>query len=178
MHWRVLASIMNNTGINLDGWTDKQRRRDGNEAGTVAISSVTIRSGKSGEGSTTLLPITGKGFVDSHFHLDAMQKRAGIRNFNTLLEKGPGYSDRFVLEFAVTCYSSLVPPVSQLQNPDSRLRFTFGLHPKEVFKYDSTRVTQVLRAAETAPYSVGLGEIGLDYTGRHLDYADAQLQTF
>jgi Tat protein secretion system quality control protein TatD with DNase activity len=94
-----------------------------------------------------------------------MQKRAGIRNFNTLLEKGPGYSDCFVLEFAVACYSSHVPPVSQLQNPDSRLRFTFGLHPKEVFKYDSTRVTQVLRAAETAPYSVGLGEIGLDYTG-------------
>jgi TatD DNase family protein len=102
-------------------------------------------------------------FVDSHFHLDRMLKKTpGVTTFGGLEKrwKRLGYElEAGVVNCVFPEHWGMMKQLLEVE--DSRLHFTFGIHPHH-FKYSPEEFETLINH----PRCVAIGEVGIDDTTR------------
>ena len=73
-------------------------------------------------------------FVDTHFHMDRLQRKTGLDRLDPIMIRGPMLHVPSQLEAAVPVFCDEVPTWDKLHmlKQDHRLSFAFGIHPKHV----------------------------------------------
>ena len=115
-------------------------------------------------------------FVDSHCHIDRIKSMSAMSSLDVMLRNGPMPLLPVRLEAAVANFCHGVPSRDEMvkYKRDARLFFTYGIHPKEA-KYVSQREIEIVKSAvEKDPRCVGIGEIGMEYTGGHSKLSNHQ----
>jgi TatD DNase family protein len=159
-HWRILANLL-----------ERLPQADRDEA--VEVEDPLHRSGLPQVDPRLLIDLTAGQpitFIDAHFHLDLLLNRTRSRTLRAIEVEVA--DPQFVLEAGVANY---VFPHSLSRLPeeatqDLRIWFTVGVHPlfvREIQDIESLR--QDLRRWLRHPRCVGLGEVGLEYPGDHVD---------
>ena len=119
-------------------------------------------------------------FVDSHFHLDKLQLLSQEHDLDKILAKGPMPASPVALSHGVInfCHGPVDEVDKALIEEDSRLYFTYGIHPKHAHCVKREDVEKVVECIRNDKYCVGYGEVGLDYSGAFQKYSREQQRVF
>lgn len=103
------------------------------------------------------------GTVDSHFHLDKLLQRSGKSSLHQVEEASA--VDTPIAKFvAVYCFPRSWPTPKQhsYQASDSRIAFTYGIHPRQASQASPADIAALPSLLQRTRV-VALGEVGLDY---------------
>ena len=108
-------------------------------------------------------------FVDTHFHMDRLQRKTGLDRLDPIMMRGPMPHIPSQLEAAVTVFCDEVPTWDKLRmlKRDHRLSFDFGVHPKHAKYVNQHRVGAIKDKILKEARCVAIGEIGIERTSGH-----------
>ena len=108
-------------------------------------------------------------FVDTHFHMDRLQRKTGLDRLDPIMMRGPMPHIPSQLEAAVAVFCDEVPTWDKLRmlKRDHRLNFAFGVHPKHAKYVNQHRVGAIKDKILKEARCVAIGEIGIERTSGH-----------
>ena len=108
-------------------------------------------------------------FVDTHFHMDRLQRKTGLDRLDPIMMRGPMPHIPSQLEAAVAVFCDEVPTWDKLcmLKRDHRLSFAFGVHPKHAKYVNQHRVGAIKEKILKEVRCAAIGKIGIERTSGH-----------
>ena len=116
-------------------------------------------------------------FIDSHMHLDKLQRASRCQDIDDILDRGPMPATPVYLQAVVANFCHELPgkKLRQMWKRDSRIFHSHGIHPKFAHTASAQDFTDVRSAIIKDPRCVGIGEFGFDYSAHFSSYKKQQI---
>ena len=100
--------------------------------------------------------------MDSHMHLDKLELASHLHDLEMILEEGPMPATPVILNGAVInfCHGMVKEKDKELIDEDTRLFYTYGIHPKVAHTVIFSDEYDVIKMILTDKRCVGYGEFG------------------
>ena len=104
-------------------------------------------------------------FIDSHMHLDKLQRASRCQDIDHILDRGPMLVTQVYLQAVVANFCHELPgkKLRQMWKRDSRIFHSHGIHPKFAHTASARDFTDVRDAIIKDPRCFDIGEFGFDY---------------
>ena len=108
-------------------------------------------------------------FVDTHFHMDRLQRKTGLDRLDPIMIHGPMPHIPSQLEAAFAVFCDEVPTWDKLRMlKRDRLSFAFGVHPKHAKYVNQHHVGAINdKILKKEARCIAIGEIGIERTSGH-----------
>ena len=113
-------------------------------------------------------------YIDSHMHLDKLKVYSGCQDLTEMLKKGTQPDIQVHVEAIVANLCHGVPANDVKRNGDERIFRTHGIHPKRAHEVSREEIVRVKNAICSDERSVGIGEIGFDFSGGFKNHKSEQ----
>ena len=116
-------------------------------------------------------------FIDSHMHLDKLQRASRCQDIDDILDRGPMPATPVYLQAVVANFCHELPDkkLCQMWKRDSRIFHSHGIHPKFAHTTSAQDFTDVRSVIIEDPRCVGIGEFGFDYSVHFSSYKKQQI---
>ena len=116
-------------------------------------------------------------FIDSHMHLDKLQRASRCQDIDDIIDRGPMPATPVYLQAVVANFCHELPgkKLRQMWKRDSRIFHSHGIHPKFAHTASAQDFTDVRSAIIKDPRCVGIGEFGFDYSAHFSSYKKQQI---